>query len=456
MQNKGWDSVETRRFSFGKAMECFRGFSERQVAWWKNHPNLLCFLVLAAVLAIMFCRTPSIFFRPRLWAEEGAAYYSNAYKYAHTTQWYRGITHTVMLVGGYVHLWTGLAVTTAANCVSEEYAPNVTLVFALIAQLIPFAIVLWSRSSFWQSSGRKALGVLILLFAPISGEAWVNTLQSQVHFSIATLLLLIEEAPATTVRRWMYRVLLVLAGLSGPISCILAPVFFVEAYCEKRKERIIQAAILAACAVTQVILIKCFGPNRASSESLTIFGLTLGTQCFGPILFGFHNMSVFSTRLIQYAKQGGFGVSLTAFLFFSIVVLLLAVLSKGVSPKERRIFLGAFFILTFASVCGAVGEKWEMIYTSFGQRYFLTPNIAILLLFLAGIRGVSRLGSKLATGMLVIALMWGVVDYRRTAFYYNGWPSWKTEVQAWRENPQHKPGIWPGGWTCELDRTIRR
>ena len=109
-------------------------------------------LALAGVLLVMFLRAPSFFLTPRMWAEEGRFYFANAYHYAHTNLWHRGI---YFIQGGYLNLWTGLAVTAAANLVSVENATYVTAFFATVVQLIPVAVVLWSRSLFWQSPIRK-------------------------------------------------------------------------------------------------------------------------------------------------------------------------------------------------------------------------------------------------------------------------------------------------------------
>ena len=409
----------------------------------------------------MFLRAPGLFLHPRLWAEEGCGYYSYAHSYAHTAQWYRGITHTAQFLGGYVHLWTGIAVTTAANLFVEEYAAHVTLVFSVVAQLIPCAIVLWSTSYFWRSPERKLLGVLILLFAPISGEVWLNSLQSQVYFSIITFLLLIEDAPATTLRRWIYRVLLLIGGLSGPISCILTPVFLVEAYREKRRERILQAAILTACASLQTVLVVLFRMAATSKPggegfSMSIYGMTLGTQCLGPILLGFHKTSHLADFAADIQAQGSRWFFALAAVSFATVGGTLLFLTKNALPRERRIFLGAFFLLTFVSVYGAIDDKCQLIHTRNGQRYFFGPNIVLLLLVLGRIRGLTSLGSRLAIAMLLVALAWGGSDFRRTAIYGDDWPVWKNEVQIWRENPQYKMKIWPPTWTCDLNHSTRR
>jgi len=420
---------------------------------WGRYDGLMRYFALAGVLLVMFLRAPSFFLTPRIWAEEGVFYFSNAYHYAHTALWYRGIFY---ILGGYLNLWTGMATTAAANLVSVENAPYVTAFFATVAQLIPAAIILWSSSSFWRQPIRKVAGILILLFTPLSGEIWITTTQSQVFFTLATFLLLLEDTPTTAVRRLCYRTLLVLGGLTGPGSCILTPMFLIEAYRGKHRERIIQAGLLTACALIQAVLMYFFSATRVNSGvfSLRAYILAHGTQSVGLVFLGVDKARQLSDAFLDIHRQGGFKYTATVLSCLFVLSLIFLFISRGVPSKERRLLVGTYLLLTLVSFYGAIGalgDKFSLIYVGAGTRYFFVPNVIFLLLILARIRKPFRFGSIVATMLLVLSITLGVVGYKKTLTREPDWPQWQDEVRAWRENPKHRIAIWPSpGWCVEL------
>lgn len=214
--------------------------SARRFLWSEARKIVLLF----GYIVLLVGREPRFLGSPRFWAEEGTRYFA----YAYTHPWYAALTHAEL---GYVALWPNLATTVAANMVPLEYAPLVTTLFALTVQIIPIILIVWSDGTFWNGFATKIIGCCALLFAPLSQEIWLNTINSQFYFLLITLLVLIEDAHAKGTRRIMYRVLLVVAGLTGAVSLFLLPVFAIKAVQEKHRERGIQAALLVACAVVQ-------------------------------------------------------------------------------------------------------------------------------------------------------------------------------------------------------------
>ena len=421
----------------------------------ERHKTSIRFLALAAVLAVMFFRAPSFFLTPRLWAEEGTFYFANAYYHAQSELWYKGLD---FLAAGYYSLWPNVATTVAANCVSLENVPYVTLLFSVAVQLIPFAIVLWSISAFWQSTLRKTAGIFVLLYAPICGQVWLNTILSQVFFAITTFLLLLEDAPVAALRRWIYRILLVLGGFTGPISCFLSTLFLQEAYREKNKERWIQAAIISACAAVQVYLMFFVSPRGGRSVfDLPTYILSLGTQSVGVVLMGFEKARVLAKTFLDAYRQGGDIYATQVIVCFVVLSLILFFLSKGIPAKERRILFGSYLLLTVISFYGALGEdKSYLIRVGTSTRYFYASNIIFLLLILARIRKPFGLGSLVATAMLIVSITYGMLDYKKTLTQNESWPAWSDEVQAWREDSCHKVAIWPSPWAITLEKWGQR
>jgi hypothetical protein len=356
-------------------------------------------------------------------------------------------------MGGYVHLWANLASTVATNCVSLENAPYVTLVFALVVQLIPFAVVLWSDSPFWLPPARKTAGVCILLFAPLSGEIWLNTLQSQMFFTLATFLLLMEDAPTAAVKRWGYRLVLLLGGLTGPGSCITTPFFLLRAWKDRNKERLIQGVILSACSAVQGSLLWLFPTHCRGAIDLGIYALALWNQSIGMVLLGLHEAVHFGNLFMRLYREESPWFLPAALASAVVIGLIVAFFAKAVPSRDRWILVGMYFFLTFVCYCGALlgpSGKCDYLRTCFGQRYYFVPNVIFLLLILARCRGPMRFGRVVATIVLVTSLGLGIVEYRKTVMRDVHWPKWKDEVRAWRQNPAHEVAIWPPGWHFKL------
>ena len=56
------------------------------------------------------------------------------------------------------------------------------------------------------------------------------------------------------------------------------------------------------------------------------------------------------------------------------------------------------------------------------------------------------------TGLLMLAVLTRTSRFRRLGGFFTRWDvSWKQEVAAWREDPQHELRIWPDGWVVYLD-----
>jgi hypothetical protein len=413
-----------------------------------SHGNRGRFVVLAGVLLVMFLRAPCFFLAPRLWAEEGACYFSNAYHWAHTSLWYKGIFYEF---GGYLHLWANLATTVAANCVALENAPYVTLLFAIVAQLLPFVIVLWSESPFWRPPGRKLAGVLILLFAPLSGEVWLNTLQNQMYFTLAALLVLLERGPARAVKRWAYRLLVLTGGLTGPGTCITTPFFLLSAWKERSKERFIQGGILSLCTLVQATLLHLYPTHNRFALNPAVYILSLWSQSVGLVLVGFRQALLGPFFLALY-KQGSHWFVPAALLCAVVIGLIFLFFAKGVPSRDRWLLVGMYFFLSFVCCWGGVtsDDKCDTLRTGAGARYYFVSNVIFFLLMLARCRGPMRLGRRVATAALVLSIGLGIAQYQKTAVVRPHWPQWKEEVRAWRENPAHKIAIWPPGWRLEL------
>lgn len=382
--------------------------------------------------------------RPRFWAEEGFQHFASAYCFAHTASWYRSLTPAFQ---GYFTLWPNLAATVAAHVVPLERAPLVTTLFALAVQLAPVAIILWSSSAFG-SPARKALGIACVLFAPLSGESWLNTVNSQFHLSLVTFLLILEGTEGGPTRRWVRRILLAVSGLTGPVSCFLTPLLLVRAGSERTRERLVQASILSICSLAQLVVVMQ-SPGTPLLERLRGFGVTdlaaiVWLQSLALVLSGLGGARA-SARLLDAARAAGTDDAVAWGLLVAEVALVWA-LARALSKADRVVFLGGYASLIVLSALGAIHRGGSAIAPGFGQRYFFVPNTILLLLLAANLEVRAprwRIRRGVCAALLVVSLGFAMHSWRRTLLATEAWPDWKREVRTWRDDPGYELRVWP-------------
>jgi hypothetical protein len=407
-------------------------------------------------MLVIFLREPLFFLEPRLWAEEGTRYYSYAYHYSQGRLWYKGLLNVQL---GYFSLWPNVASTIAANLIPIEQVPLVTTLMAFLIQLIPLGLIIWSNADFWASPLRKSVGVLIYLLTPVSAGIWLNTINSQFYLAFVTILILLEPAENHLPRKWVYRFLLVVGGLTGPLSSLLVPMYALVAWLDRDRERAVQAITLGVCAVIQVgLLVYHSGSDqsigvRLADGRIYLLLFSLWTQSIGLLLSGFSWMGEFASWIITEHRAGS--ITLVA-VWVGLLLLTIAIfwwLTNRLPLRERVIFLGGYGLALGVSYVGALASsKIDLIIPGHGARYFWLPNILFGLLLTANI--FSKIDGAprrwLCTISLATILVLGLVNYRTTLIANWEWPQWRAKVAQWRVDPEYRIRIWPSGWTITL------
>lgn len=417
------------------------------------------FFIFALGLGVIILRFPLLLTQPRFWAEEGVFYFAKAYALAGSPAWH---TAFFQVQRGYFSLWPNIATTLAANFFPLEYAPLITTLSALFIQAAAIALMLWADSSVWRAPIIKILGCLVILFVPLSGEVWLNTVNSQFVLGVISFLILCARANPAKPSRWVYRALLIVAGLSGLVSTFLLPVFALAAVLERSKERLAQTLILLVCLAIQgaIMLEAMRDPNSLMSmrggTTWITFIATAWSQSIGLVSLGLDNMRAFfeifsNTRASNPAALG----SLTALLAI-LIILYLVVACANLKKQQRVIILGGYLLVITASIFGAVGDdRAAFINPGFGGRYFFATNIFLLLMALGGLQNVmenrsaklyQRIFGVGAGALLALALFWGIRQFMPTTLASPGWPNWQQQVQKWRNDPTYAPEIWPPPW----------
>jgi hypothetical protein len=430
------------------------GLLEMSIEQKRNLRNLA--ILFASALVIYF-RSPSHFLAPSLWAEEGTRYFA----FANNLVWYQALTKVTL---GYFSLWPNLALTVAVNLFSLENVPLITTIFAFIVQLIPIIIILWSQSCFWRNDVMKGIGILVVLFAPLSEEVWLNTINSQFYCLLIAFLILIEDIDTVSMlKKWWYRILLALAGLTGAVSSFLIPLFVLKAWREKKTEYVVQTTILLLGAVVQMSALWTSSqysdvPLRWNGFDFRLFISAIWTKSLALAFLGLENANAYASMLDNMSEYE-FGLFSLLLLFPIAVFFVYHALKLQVETKITLI--GSYFLVSIFMVMFSLGsDKSYLVFPGNGSRYFYVPNVILMFIVLAAIRfektKFKMLQSILPIALLIISLGLGMTQYfklpTRNDLYG---PNWKEEISEWRENPQKAlVGISPKGWEIWLGQPL--
>lgn len=416
----------------------------------RDHRTVGRWLVLAAYAVLVAIRAPAIVWPGRFWGEEATIYFREAFL---RSPWEVLLSPDL----GYYSLFNKLATLAAARGVPLEWAPLVTIGFALGIQVVPAVLLLFARFPAWPAWRQRAAGVALILLVQPNQEVWLNTINSQYFLCLATGLVLISTPPADRRAHGARLGLLVLAGLTGIVSALWWPLFLLEHRRTRHPRRLHELMALGAAAALQAVVVLA-GSGRAVQPVWSLLPLALAGKQWVLPLFGHRAFDGFIDFLRAWPSLTCFPGSLALFLPYVAVAggvwrqrnwtagLLLAA-AVGIAVVSLAFSLPAQRLESFGYSC---------ITATADGRYYYAPNalLALALLALVAAPGSTagrpaaaiRVGSGL---LLSFLLATGAANFR----HYGGWshgPSWPAEVRAWRAGTSDTLAIWPAPWRLDL------
>ena len=347
-------------------------------------------IVFSVAFLIVFSRRPDAILNAQFYAEDGWAFYPDAY--------YHGLHTLFMPYSGYLQtLYRAVALITLLFPL--YLAPLVMNLCAIAIQILPVNFFLSSRFSNIPLKTRL-LGSLLYLAIPNAAEIHANITNAQCHLGLLACLALLARPASGWGWRIFDGVVLVLTSISCPLGIVLVPL--AAAMWWKRQQRwsaYSLALLLPGTLVTGIVALfshqRQVAPNGATFSR---FAAILGRQVFLSSLLGRNTQdwllqlryvhiiegiaTVVGLAVLLYALRYG-QTELKLFVLFGYAELALALVHPLAGPPDH--------------------PQWESLcIPGCGNRYYFLPMLAFLasLLWMA-----SRRASPLSLRYFAIAVL---------------------------------------------------
>lgn len=413
---------------------------------------------VAATSALLALRRPDAVFHAQFWAEDGVAWYADAYNLG-------ALRALVQARDGYLAMLPRL-VAGAAQWLPLLCAPLLFNLIALMIEALPPLFLISSRMrNIGPLSVRYGLALLYLL-VPESSEVHANITNSQWHLDVLACLILIAQVPRSRWGRAFDVIVLALCALSTPTGALLlavalartaGPLLFRRRTKNIRKPEPetrwhwIQTWVLAACALVQELTLLTAGAARLKSSlgaSADKFARIVAGQIVLPVFLG-------RNRLYDFSRDPR-TITLAAFLITIVTgLVVLYALLRGNVELRCFIFLAGLVLmaaLTFPNV-QPVAYQWDpFLFPGGALRYWYIPKLALMatLVWLVGRQ--RPVIVRLLAGVLTCIMAVGLVahwPYRPFEDFH-----FASYVAAFEELPSGATGQFPlspaGIWSMKL------
>ena len=399
----------------------------------KNY-KIILFII---IILLAFFKSPFIFLNGRFVAEEGSHWFYNSYLNGPISGFFQ-----VFVENGYFNLWPNIA-SVFATFVPLEFSPYVTVYFAFLVKIYLFSFIIFQNSIFLKTNFEKIATVLIVLVSPpMVAEVWLNTLTSQVYFTLIVLMIFFQ-ANTNNFFSKSSSIVLLISTLSSITSCIFAPFFLIKYIKEKNKLNFLNLISIFIGSFIQTCIfifikinnLESIGESYRYNISLekiisflynSVYKSFLGRDLTQSIYFGIENFLYFN--LI---------IALSSIIFFLFIIIFF----KKIIDNKILFYLIIFFII----------QSFLAIYASKGMqvqgRYALIPGILLIFIVLK-LREIDNFIIKSISSILItLSIITGLYEYKHNNKYPHfltciNCPIWKEEVKKWRKDNSYELKIW--------------
>ena len=398
-----------------------------------------CLLALLAFAALVVLRDPGLIYPGRLWAEEGAVHFRRAFLDRPP-------------IGNAVSALTCLV---AVRALPMEWVPVCTGLVALAMQLVPAALLLWSRIPALGRMPHRLAALGLLLLTPPSQDLWLNTIHSKFFLFLGAGVILIS-APGSRGAHLARLGVLVLACVSI-VPALLLPWFAANYLLDRQPHRRDELLALALPALTGLLLVGW--PSREGDTFWTALAATLFVKQWVLPLAGSGATTWLCERILEHRLYASLPAAAAALLPYA---LLGAALLRWGRREALLLFTASVFTAGFSFLKSVEARlpMGDMLATHLSAfwcgRYYFGPNVLLAWALLMPVRpgAATRPGAtgyrRVTCVMAALLLAMGAAAYGdKQAAFFSG-PAWRDEVAAWRKNPRHEMQLWPHPWVMRL------
>jgi hypothetical protein len=400
---------------------------------------------LPVAAALLFSRDPGRLRHPELWAEDGLSWLVDAYNHgaASLVTPHSGYLQTISRLGAYLVL---LLPFTA-----------IPLAFALLSfvvQLAPAALLLSRRSAaLIPSLPARLVLAFYYLGVPNAPEVYVNLTNAMWHLALVAFLLIVLPKPPGAWQRGVDILVLVLAGVSGPFSLLLAPVAWWHAALGRRapefRDRTIYAIAVSLCAIIQAGCVVAGAQATRIDELGASFNRLVHIVADQVLLGGIVGSGAVDRLMAHAWWMGVWPAAVVCLVGLGVWT---AAWQRG--PPAFRQFTAFAVLLIAAALASPVGAQWGPLQTpSIGGRYFLIPMLAWIAAILVLAARPCRWGGHWLARLALCACLIGVEhDWRITPLTPTGY---QTAARTFDAAPAGTVVVFPENpvtWTFALTK----
>ena len=406
----------------------------------------LALLALFVLLAMV--RLPEVWRHGRLLGEEGAIFFAYAWHRPAADALWRSFASYLNLGANGATLL--LARLVQGGVVPLEYAPYVTQAIATGFQAVPALLVLGGRGR-WLANRWAVLGaLLVMVVSPTVEEVFANTMHIGYHLALAAALIVALEVPAGRAGRLACLALLVLGPLCGPGAILVLPVFVLRWVVERDRARFMQLLALAGGTAVQMLGFYSHSPVRSELlDPVTLANVLFLRLAVAPYLSAPVSMAL-GQEMFEAWREGGWIWWLLSAGAIAWLGLLgwLALARRDAACWLIVAGLGIGVASFGAGMLLIDPREWFSVKSA--ERYNFLPMALLGLGMVAvAMRGVA-LQRWLATRLVLLTLVSGMLTFAMAAESVGEGPEWSREVAGWRRDHDYRLRGWPGYWSIDL------